>query len=145
MNSGFRFENKIQQWLPEKSSLTLYCEGKEVGELHFDLSSYIGQKSKIEKLVLKSKDAVTSEERALIGDAATYPGAYLTFKIKVEPLDKQESSPSTNSLVKGKTTREKNRGAGRLNTTAESTNLGLNDSKNIEDANKEIEKLKLKY
>ena len=63
MNSGFRFESKIQQWLPEKSSLTLFCEGKKVGELKFDLISYIGQKSRIEKAMLISKNAATSEER----------------------------------------------------------------------------------
>ena len=82
MISGFKYDNKINQWLADYSTLTLFCEGKIVGTIKVDLISYIGQKSKVEKAVITGKN---TEGKGFIGDHDTYPGAYLTFKIKVTP------------------------------------------------------------
>ena len=81
--------------------MTLFCEGQKVGTVKFDLISYIGKKSQLEKIYITS-ESTGPEEKALVGDSNTYPGAYVTFKIKVEPLDKHEASPGSGNLLKGK-------------------------------------------
>ena len=46
------------------------------------------QKPKIEKVVIASEEAMHNalDHKVLIGDQNRYPGAFLTFKIKVEPI-----------------------------------------------------------
>ncbi len=49
---------------------------------------YIDQKPKVEKVVIASEEAMHNalDHKVLIGDQNKYPGAFLTFKIKVEPI-----------------------------------------------------------
>ena len=80
MNSGCRFDSKINQWLPDSSTLTLLCENQVVGTLKFNPIDYIGVKPKIEKVFIAEKNTV-ERNGVMVGDAITYPGAFITFRI----------------------------------------------------------------
>ena len=84
MNSGFKFDNKINQWLPVPTSLTLICGGKQVGTVKFDLTEYIDKKAEIEKTTLINKNSFAKPAgKAFFGDTSNYPGAYITFQITI--------------------------------------------------------------
>ena len=86
MTSGFKFDVSTQTFLPDISEITLFCEGRKVGSCNVDLVAYIDVEPKVEKVYVASEnslhDALT--HKVLIGDQNTYPGAFVTFKIKVE-------------------------------------------------------------
>ena len=88
MDSGFKFDAATQTFLPDFSEISLYCENQKVGSCVIDLVQYIDQKPKIEKVVIASEEAMHNalDHKVLIGDQNRYPGAFLTFKIKVEPI-----------------------------------------------------------
>ena len=65
--------------------LKFKCGRDLVGIVEFDISSYIGQRSIIQKAMITNSSYVFIDEndRKLIGNDEKFPGAYLEFKIAV--------------------------------------------------------------
>ena len=85
MSSGFKFDTATQTFLPDISELTLFCENQKVGTCAIDLVQYIDRQAKVEKVVIASENATHNAlaHKVLIGNQERYPGAFVTFRIKV--------------------------------------------------------------
>lgn len=98
MVSGLRFDTGTQTFLPDISEITLLCEEKRVGQCAIDFANYIDVTPKIEKAVIGSSRSATDASlghKVLIGDSKAYPGAFVTFKIKVEPTFELQTPSSS--------------------------------------------------
>ena len=47
MNSSLSFDNATEKWLPDVSTLSLYCNDEKVGDYEIDLSEYIDKEIQI--------------------------------------------------------------------------------------------------
>ena len=70
MSSGFKFDTSTETYLPDISTLTLFCGQDKVGSVSINLTQYIGCKAKLEKVVIASEEAVHDalDHKVLIGD-----------------------------------------------------------------------------
>ena len=144
MSSGFKFDTSTQTFLPDISELTLFCENQKVGACSVDFVHYIDKQPKIEKAVI-AQDALRGnlgKKLLLVGDDARYPGAFITFRIKVETIPEANGQVFTpSSQLSGRHSQLSRRSG----SSHVSVRQGFEDSERIETMNQDIDSLKQKY
>ena len=95
--SKFNFDKSKNSYQQVPSALTLMCNDVKVGVFEFDLSSYIGKKSTDERVNIGMRSPSQSNvldgnaPKILEGDITKWPGAFIVFRIKVDPSTPQSA------------------------------------------------------
>ena len=85
MKASFQ-KNPDGTYKPDENKLELYCAGAIVGTCYFDMSKYVNKTPTPEKAMIVAENSA-SPGIVLKGNAEQYPGAFIEFKITVEPVE----------------------------------------------------------
>ncbi len=73
---------------PDINSLTVFCDGKEIGVVRFDLSKHYGKKQEMKQANISNQPNLNLDDidkPVLESDQANlYPNAYLQFRVRCD-------------------------------------------------------------